>query len=551
MLRQRGLTANPATADRSLKACLSAGALAVAVGVGMNVLPRPEVAFAAVAAVLMIAGGAYWVPAKLVTGEDRQYVIRVTVAAVAARVLGGIAIYLLLRYVGWGYGTASNIGGYMVGNAYARDMRAWGLAQEWVTRGSLFPPSIADTPFRENHPSIVYLGAAIYRILSPSVHLPWLFSSFVGLAGGLAVPFVYLTGHAVGGRRLARVASVLFALQPEIAFWATGQLRDPLITLGYAMGIYGVAVAGKGQANRGLVYALGGSAVALATNANSGMPLLFLVVGWYAFVALRGRGGVVAGPIALLGGLIIVAVFVSSGLWLAAGSAGDDIGFSEYASGQSFLSASVMTSITKFESLRERRGLFASAVGRLGILAAVPVALLWSAYTPLPGSTLFSWDSIVGPVMMFRAVGWHLMLPFMLYGIVMALRPGKNDKVLFLLALVAVLSMGVSALQDWADLWDSARYRSAAGAAYVILAGVGYLKWRDVRPKFLSLLIFASLAGNFMLTILQFLRRIEVSTTVTRWILLTVMLYMAYLRVRRDVPRWLKRRGWLPPPDLP
>jgi hypothetical protein len=125
----------------------------------------------------------------------------------------------------------------------------------------------------------------------------------------------------------------------------------------------------------------------------------------------------------------------------------------------------------------------------------LPAALSATSSSPL-------WTAIV----IWRALGWTLLLAFLLYASFLALRRGQGLDFSRALVLIAWLGILVSSFRGGGDLWDNPRYRTTFAGLLIALAAWAWVEQRRLADAWLRRALVG--AGFFMgWLMLWYLRR--------------------------------------------
>lgn len=346
-----------------------------------------------------------------------------------------IGFLLFITLPVFGYDEDPTNAGYLYLDAYRRDSDAWQLAASDAPLGSAFQEEFAT----DQYGGLLSLSAGIYRLFSPDSHRPLLILILTAFFSALGLPFFWQVVRTYWGEKTANLAAWFYAFYPESVILGASQMREPMLIGLTAIASWGV-VSWKENKKKALL-ALG---------------LSFLCMLFFSFKA---AGAILAGiavwfwlenilPDAnktwrvfsyiILSSLILLGVYFSWS-WLIDSSKWD-LHLMESSSGR------IQWEV---ELLGEQfRSLFIIAYGM-----AQPV---------LPAAIIYPGIPINRIVAIFRALGWYLLTPAMLTGLLLIgkEKSKKLKRLLLFFLIAAVLWTLISSARAGGDQWDNPRYRS-------------------------------------------------------------------------------------------
>ncbi|MDZ4160123.1 MAG: hypothetical protein U1B80_10085 [Anaerolineaceae bacterium] len=367
----------------------------------------------------------------------------------------GMTVSILLPQVG--FDEEAQNAGYLFTDAYRRDQQAWELAQSdeplWAS-------------FREEFTTDQYGGllsssAAVYRVLSPGVHRPFLILILGVLVSALGVVFYWQAVRLRWGEKLANLASWMLVLYPDGILFGASQMREPFL-----VGLIGVAfwalMVGDGSKKQARIALALSAAGMLLISSRVAVAVLGVLALWYWLDRaehLPRRWRQVGW--ALLALAIAGIAFVSWD-WFRA-SFQWDVLVTERASGW----------VTK---ILEETGSQVRIPFIVGYGLAQPVLPAAIIYPTLP-----IWKTIA----IARAAGWYTLAPLILYAsyAVWRSRPTSEKRILVFLSLVVLGWLLLSSARAGGDQWDNPRYRSIFLPWIGLLAAWGVqraLQFRDL-----------------------------------------------------------------------
>ena len=398
--------------------------------------------------------------------------------AFALRLGLGVGAYILEPRIG--YDNEVNKAGYLFTDAFMRDNQAWDLAQSSSPLMSAFD----EKQVSDQYGGLLWLSSLIYRYLSPDAHRPLLVTLLAALFVALGAAFVWGAGKRLSSGNLPQTAALIFAFFPEAILQGAAQMREPFLMTFIALAFYGLVEWQAMRSHRtsevfktSEVWCWVWIALALAGMflVSPGFILVTLIAaaGWLYFSADDRR----IPWQAVLAALAIFAVaFIALTLsWnsLVAVQSGGPLGvIGDWARetvkwNQQLLKGSsgiVQLLFEKFPS-----GFQLPFVTVYGILQPVLPAAVFEPSAPF-------WQTL-GIV---RALGWYLMLPFLAYAPISALKMDGPQKRRWLwLGLVVWVWVIIASLRGGADQWDNPRYRVILLGWQAMLVAQAFLSLRQ------------------------------------------------------------------------
>ncbi len=419
-------------------------------------------------------------------------------AAFIIRLAVGVTLTLLLPSLGYQNNEAS-LSGYVYKDAYARDSQAWQLAASDRPISAAFGGSYSG----DQYGGLLALSALAYRYLGLGAHRPFLVLILAAAAGALGALWMWKGVLQWGAgdeeietkklSRFALCAAWIFALYPENVLLGSSQMREPFVTAGIALAFYGFTLI---YHHRRLWLAVVGlAAVALFLfQSPAALAAMAVLIGllllqpgrrfsWKALAWI--------GVLALVGGVI---VFITWKALPGMKGSGQDV-FTAWLQKNFHLQTYMLERVSGWsQRLISQLGanggariLFVSAYG--AAQPVLPAALVVPAGAPI-------WQ-VIG---IFRALGWYLMIPLLLYGLVSALfSQGPLRWSRLWLNLVVWSWILIAAVNAGADQWDNPRYRTIFIAWMAILAAWTWV-WKGKDPWFWRL---AAVEGIFLLATIE------------------------------------------------
>ncbi len=379
----------------------------------------------------------------------------------------GIALFLRIglglvtteHLLDWGYDQEPYQSGYLFKDAYSRDLQAWDLASSDQPLWAAFSNDF----FTDQYGGLLALSSSIYRLFTPNAHFQINIIFFVAMVNIMGIIFLAAGLKEKNKEKVfsttSKIVILIFAFYPDAILFSSSQMREPIL-----LGISGCLfwIIHKQEMNiwrRLLVFSLI-SILLLLISLKIGIFIIFSFLIWTLFQPYNQHKNSIFSkfiviPIILF---VVIALYFSYN-WIIEAGKWDAIlleqssGFVQY-----------IVSI-----IGERyRLLFASAYGLFQ--PVLPAALV-------EPSKLF-WRLMNS----FRALGWYLLMPILVYGNVYILREKQKDKKLEYLFLwsLSIFWILLSSIRAGGDMWDNPRYRLSFLLFIAYLVGIAfYHGWKS------------------------------------------------------------------------
>jgi len=389
----------------------------------------------------------------------------------------GVGIGLTLALPSMGYSDSGpHQAGYIFLDAYTRDTDAWNVARG---DGSILATWL-DPENSDQYGGLALLSTAVYRIFSPDVRRPLLMILLSATVGSLAILFTWSFTRRLFSSPAAQIAAWLVAIYPEAVLLGSSQMREPFLITALAMGLVGLARARSGNDPRWWRLPLLGLLMALFISPPFALIFLgILVLAWL----WEGRGkeqqrkwawtiiaalGIAAAGLTVRGWTSIEGRppggFFSLINWWVAGGA------------QYQLSLLIENSgwVQKiFGLVPEWSQMFLATMYGL-VQPFLPAALLDSTSAPLI-RILVSW----------RALGWFLLLPCLIYAPLLAVRKANRRTLAFFFVFVVWITAIAVSYRDAGRMWDNPRWRVVFLSIQAALAGWTWMKAIEMKSPWL------------------------------------------------------------------
>lgn len=398
--------------------------------------------------------------------------------------VAGAAVLRLAAGVAWltllpvhGYHSPAEQRGYVMADAYARDQAAWELAHSDKPLERAFQGNYRKT---DQYGGLLYLSAAVYRYIgdhSGNPHQPLLMVVVTASFSALAVLFAAAVARRAWGETAALLVAWGLAIYPEAVLLGSSQMREAFVITLAAAAFYGLLRYAQEHSAWGLVWVGGALALSLLFSP----PYTALMLAALALTALFMRRQVLRGRIfqqrwfrfALVG----LVVLVIAGVWL---------GWRRFAPPEVTSPLGVVSWWVKKSAdwqahLSERAsGWVQKIFDSTPEWMHMPLLLFYGVVQPfLPAALIDITGAWIWQVIaIWRALGWSLLLPFMVYAPLRAFRRREGRELARALCLILWAVILIASFRSGGDLWDNPRYRAGFAALQVALAAWVWVEQR-------------------------------------------------------------------------
>jgi hypothetical protein len=439
-----------------------------------------------------------WLAWRWVTGgEGPRFLFVAMAVAILLRLGLGIAFtYALPRY---GYEEEPQRAGYVYSDAFTRDVDAWSLAESDQTLLSAF----TERHSSDQYGGLLFLSAFTYRYLSPAIHRPLLILVIAASVSSLAVLFTWRFTQMTFGGKAAVLAAWLIALYPDAVLLGSSQMREAFIGTALGMALFGYGVLRAGRVKPGLLAILIATVLLALPMSPPYAVAILLTVGvawlWEGRLKLARSKWLLL----LILCLALVAVYLAVRAWSAIGG----------------LSGSVFEVLLEWwksaggQWQRNTLLLQSDWIRRLFRATPewfhLPFFVVYGLIRPfLPAALIDSGLPIWRSIAVWRGLGWVLVLPFLLYAPLAAIRKTGWRSLPTYFSLLVWLTAILASYRGTGDQWDNPRYRAVFLAAQVALAGWAWINATEAGSPWLKR-TFAVVGGSTILFTLWYSLRYD------------------------------------------
>jgi hypothetical protein len=405
-----------------------------------------------------------------------------TALALFIRLAAGIAVYVALPING--HDELDDKAGFVFTDAHRRDDQAWELASS----GKPISAAFDRTYYTDQYGGLLALSALSYRVFSPDAHRPLLILALAALAAALGVPFFFAAARLLWDGPLAALSSWLYVLYPESVLTGGAQMREPFLLALIAGSFWGFANWLQSGQRRNLIWIGVGVLGLLLVSPAIALTTLVVFAVW-----LRVRGGSlhVSWPIVIAAG----GVFIAALLFLAwsLDSHGQLAGGSAIGIILNWFRESVSWVIYQLErGSGQVQNVFSRLNPTTRFLFVVGYGIAQPVLPPaFLAPTTLTWRIIA----IFRAMGWYLLLPMLLYAPVAIRRvsSGGERRVWVWLWAACWSWIVICSVRAGGDQWDNPRYRLIFFGFQALVAAFAWLSWLNHRDAWLPRVLGAEI----------------------------------------------------------
>lgn len=408
-----------------------------------------------------------------------------TALALLLRLAAGVAVYLALPVNG--YNVPDDRAGFVFTDAHRRDDQAWELASSGKPLWAAFDKAY----YTDQYGGLLALSALTYKVFSPDAHRPLLVLLLAALTAALGVPFFYRATRLLWGGKLAAISTWLFVLYPESVLTGGAQMREPFLLTFIAMCFWGFAEWLKSaepsasvKPGRSAWWIGGGLLGMLLVSPAMALALLILFGGWLWLRGERSRlpkWVLPAMGVMFVAGIIFLAISLSPQHDFSSESPVGII--------LNWFRSSVKWVIYQLE---KGSGQIQNVFSQMNPLGQFLFVVGYGIAQPVLPPAFFEPTTLTWRIIaIFRALGWYVLLPFLLYAPIAAWRsePGHERRLWLWLSAFSWLWILVCAIRAGGDQWDNPRYRLIFFGFQALVAGYAWLHWREHRDSWLPRIV--------------------------------------------------------------
>lgn len=400
-------------------------------------------------------------------------VLAAMLVALGLRLAVGVTLVRVLPVAG--YDTDPQRAGYVYWDSYKRDTDAWNISRMQDPVAGL----LAARPVSDQYMGMAAFSAGAYALLSPDAHRPLLMVEFAALASALSVLFTWAFGRALLGDGVGQLAAWGVALYPEAVLLGSSQMREPFLIACFAAGLYGWAREREGGRRSGLAWMGAAVLLALPLSPPFALTLVAVLVGawlWDGGWLAGGRRWAFIGA-ALLGlaAIVLMSLSWSSTAGPGTGGAGALLDWWRR-----------VTDTWRMNLLIETSPIIGFFLQMFPGWAQMPVITAYGLLLPLlPAALADASNPVWWTIAVFRALGWTLLIPFLLGSALLVHRTRGWKSIRGYLVIIVAVGAVVAATRASSLQWDNPRYRAVLLSAQMVLAAWTWLESKRIGDRWL------------------------------------------------------------------
>jgi hypothetical protein len=399
-----------------------------------------------------------------------------TVLAALLRLGAGVLWYVAMPI--WGHESPAEQNGYVMSDASKRDQAAWKLANSNKSLANAF----LNNRVADQYGGMLFLSAAMYRYLGDPIQQPLLIVVITASFSSLAVLFTWAFARRAWEPPVANLAAIALAIYPETVLLGSSQMREAFTVTFTVTAFYGLLRYFGNKTWKNLLWIV----IPLVLFLPFSPPFAALLLGLVGLSALALRKDAGESTSRKWAWLVILALvlIVLLGLWLAL-SQFTPQGMTnpvEMVSWWLRKSAEYQARITRLSS-----GWLQKTFKSTPVWTHIPVLVGYGTLQPfLPAALTVGSNAPIWPkIVLWRSVGWTILLGFLVYAPILAFRTKKTTYFTRVLCLVVWLTIILTAFRGGGDMWDNPRYRAVFTGLQIALAAWAWTEHRRVGDPWL------------------------------------------------------------------
>jgi len=380
--------------------------------------------------------------------EEGRMLTRVFALAVALRYIGAVAVNV--------YASESRTFADLYwGDSFTYDQGGYALAQNWAGEG------FTGGPIGVSGYGFQYFVGVLYYFFGRNQLLVQFINGTIGASAGLVI---YVIARNLFNRGAARWAFLFMSFFPQMIFWSCAMYKDPSILLCIALCMLAVLRLRDRFSPGNLLLFMAASIYLLTLRFYVFYMVAFAALGTFLFAQRRGLFG------SLVAQLVLVAAFLGA---LAFGVRRETL---EEQSAYFDLEKLQTARMGQIQQGRSGYGGEINVTTRSGVLAALPVGLVYLLFAPFPWSISGVRQLLTLP----ETLVWYSLMPSLVRGLVHLMRT-RFRAVLPIVVFAATLTTAYAIFQT--NVGTAYRQRTQVTMFFFIFMGVGLELKREQRLR--------------------------------------------------------------------
>lgn len=396
----------------------------------------------------------------------------------------GFGIFLSQMLPVYGYDNEANSGGYIYRDASTYDLQAWGLA---ISDNPLWQAFDRSDAIEEQYGGLTLTLSLAYRLLSPDAHRPALTILLAALASALGIGFAWRGLRHLFGEKVALAAGWVLAMYPEAVLTGCSQIREPFLLLFIAILFWAATRLKAGLRLQGWGWLAGAVLGLLLFSPPVAGSALFITGIWFWLFGSerKVKWGWLVGIVVAAGLAFLLFGYIAGGaLQVPSGPLANIIRWLQYAAEWNLYGA------------RQTSDGLQPLFDVLPKFLHLPLVTVYGVFQPvLPAAIADPAPWPVWSIVIFRALGWYLLLPLLVFAPFIGGGFPRGERLSWgWLCLTVWAWILVASFRAGGDQWDNPRYRIILIFFQALLAGQVWLYWRASRNVWFGrLLVFEGL----------------------------------------------------------
>ena len=441
---------------------------------------------------ILISGGILYGGWLLIQNEQPpRWLGGLLIGAALLRLALGVSWMIALPL--YGHNSPGEQAGYVFTDAEQRDSAAWKLSQKNVPLWK----AVQNKRKVDQYGGMLFLSTFVYRYFGGTNHHPLLMIILTATFSALAVLFTWGFAKQIWDKQIAAIAAWAIALYPEAILLGSSQMREAFIITFVVAAFYGLVGFRKTHAY-GKLAILG---IALFLSLFLSPPITALLALSLALAAIplwndtlrRGRSI----PRWLYPVIALVILLILGGLWIA---------LRQFAPQNMHNPVDVLswwirkTSHLQAYTSKHASGWMQKIFKSTPVWMHTPALILYGTVQPfLPAAIVAITKAPIWRIIaIWRALGWALVLPFLIYAPFRAWKERKKDQgFTFVLSLIIWAFILIASYRSGGDLWDNPRYRASFAGLQIAVASWAFVAQRRAKDPVFRWAIIATFSIFF------------------------------------------------------